>query len=93
MKRLSKMTKMNLKPGATVVLIKLPPGFLRGLSRADKKAISEVVGKPVRFQEYDEVGRAELQFTDSRGVIHFIYVKPIFLRSVNQAVRPRTPTR
>jgi hypothetical protein len=67
--------------GDTVFLTCVPPGLLGGLPREDKKAISEVVGKPLLLVRYDEDGRAELEFTDSEGVIHFIYVKPDFLRT------------
>lgn len=38
--------------------------------------LSEIVGKPVRLNEYDQAGRAKVEFTDSQGVLHFIYVSP-----------------
>jgi len=69
------------KPGEMAVITKLPPGFLIDLPTEDQRAISEVVGKPILLNEYDEDGRAELEFTDQRGVIHFIYVRSEFLRS------------
>jgi hypothetical protein len=68
------------KPGDTVVLTKLPPGMLNDLPMEDQKAISEVVGKPILLREYDHAGRAELEFKDGKGVIHFIYVTPEFIR-------------
>jgi hypothetical protein len=68
------------KPGDAVVLTEVPPGLLDDLPRADQQAISEAVGKPIALNEYDDNGRAELQFTDNRGVIHFIYVEPDFIR-------------
>jgi len=37
------------KPGDSVVLIEAPPGLLYGLPREDQKAISEIVGKPIRL--------------------------------------------
>jgi|HubBroStandDraft_4_1064222.scaffolds.fasta_scaffold02857_5 hypothetical protein len=40
---------------------------------------SEIVGKPVRLEQYDEDGRAELRFTTSDGHIHFIYVSPEYI--------------
>lgn len=67
--------------GSTVVLVSLPPGFLRGLPRADKKAMSEITGKLIRLTGYDDDGRAELEFTDDRGVIHFVYVPLDFISS------------
>lgn len=71
------------KPGEMAVLTKLPPGFLNDLPTEDQRAISDVVGKPILLNEYDEDGRAELEFTDQHGVIHFIYVRPEFLRSAD----------
>jgi hypothetical protein len=71
------------KPGDTVVLIEVPPGLLDGLPIEDQQGINEVVGKPVLLNEYDGVGRAELEFKDRNGVIHFIYVDPAFIRAVN----------
>jgi hypothetical protein len=42
----------------------------------DQQGISEVIGKPVQLSEYDAEGRAELEFTDRAGGIHFVYVSP-----------------
>jgi hypothetical protein len=67
-------------PGDTVVLRELPQGLLDGLPEEDQRAISEVVGKPVRLNEYDEAGRAELEFIDAEGQIHFIYVSQEIIR-------------
>jgi hypothetical protein len=69
------------KPGDTVLLIKVPPGLLNDLPVEDQRAISQAVGKPLVLNEYDDHGRAELEFKDSVGVIHFIYVKPEFIRA------------
>jgi hypothetical protein len=69
------------KPGDTVMLTEVPPGLLDNLPIEDQRAISEVVGKPVRLNEYDDEGRAELEFTDRDGNFHFIYVSPNFIRS------------
>lgn len=69
----------GLRPGDLVILKAVPPGFLDDLPAEDKKAISEVVGKPIVFNEYDDDGRAELEFKDSAGVIHCIYVAPNFI--------------
>jgi hypothetical protein len=63
-------------PGDTVVLRELPSGLLDDLPAEDQRAISEIVGKPVRLNGYDDAGRAELEFTDCDGVVHFIYVNP-----------------
>lgn len=66
--------------GEMAILTRLPPGFLNDLPIEDQRAISEVIGKPILLNEYDEDGRAELEFTDQHGVIHFIYVRSEFLR-------------
>ena len=71
------------KPGDTVVLKELPGGLLDGLPAEDQQAISAIVGKPIRLNEYDEAGRAELEFTDCGGGIHFIYVSPDALRTAD----------
>jgi len=63
-------------PGDAVVLWELPRGLVGGLRVEDQRAITEIIGKPVRLNEYDSEGRAELQFTDAAGVIHFVYVSP-----------------
>jgi hypothetical protein len=67
------------KPGDTVVLIELPPGFLEGLPSGDQAAISEMVGKSLLWVENDEAGRAELEFRDREGVVHYIYVSPTMI--------------
>ena len=69
------------KPGDTVVLTKIPAGLLGDLPTEDQRAISEMVGKPVRLIEYDAAGRAELEFTDRDGGIHFVYVSPNIIRT------------
>lgn len=69
----------HLVPGDLVVLSSVPPGLLEGLEKKDQEAITSIVGKPVLFNEIDEHGRAELQFKDSSGIIHFIWVSPELL--------------
>jgi len=71
---------MKPKPGDMVVLTAVPPGLLDNLPVEDQKAISEVVGKPVLLNEYDEDGRAELEFTERDGTGHSIWVNPSFIR-------------
>ena len=72
-------TTHNLKPGGKVILAEVPTGLLTDLPSEDQKAILEIIGKPILFVGLDD-GRAELEFTDDEGVIHFIYVDPKFLR-------------
>jgi hypothetical protein len=69
----------NPKPGESVVLLEIPPGLVDGLPSEDQEAIVEAVGKPVRLNDYDEIGRAELEFTDRNGVFHRISVRPQFI--------------
>lgn len=70
----------QLEPGHLVVLTKLPPRFLDDLPRENRQAISDVVGKPIRLKKFDKDGRAELEVTDSNGVIHSIWVNPDFIK-------------
>ena len=65
-----------------VVLTSAPPELLAGLPAEDQAAVTAIVGKPVALVGYDEDGRAELQFTDDRGVIHFLFVAPSLLRPI-----------
>ena len=73
--------KKTLPAERSVILKALPPGFLDNLPVEDQRATSEIVGKPVMLNEYDADGRAELEFTDSEDVIHFIYVDPKFIET------------
>ena len=67
-----------------VVLKALPAGFLDDLPLEDQEAISKAVGKPITLKGYDADGRAELEFTDSEGVIHFIYVDRKYIAEPGQ---------
>lgn len=71
----------RLKPRSKVILKGLPPGFLDGLPLEDQRAIRAVVGKHVKFNEYDAYGHAELQFKDEEKIIHFIWVDPKFIEA------------
>jgi hypothetical protein len=83
------MKHAKLKPGGTVVLTELPPGFLGGLPTQDKKAIADIVGKPIELVGYESDGRAELRFTDRLGIIHLIYVRSSFIKSSKVRVSKR----
>lgn len=72
-------------PGEMVILIGLPIRFLDDLPSEDQEAISAVLGKPVHLSGYDEDGRAELEFTDSEGNGHTIWVTPNFIKSSEKA--------
>jgi hypothetical protein len=75
-------THHHPRPGDSVVLKEVPLGLLEGLPKEDQRAIIAIVGKPIRLNEYSDDGNAELQFTDSGGGIHFIYVRPDFIKTV-----------
>jgi hypothetical protein len=46
------------------------------------------VGKPVVLNEYDDAGRAELEFKDRNGDFHFSFVDPRFIRAAEQSDSP-----
>ncbi len=69
------------KPGERVVLEKLPPGFLDGLPEEDQRAISAIVGVPIRFSGFDEDGRLQLEFVEDDGTMHSIYVDRQFVKA------------
>jgi len=50
-------------PGCKVILKEVPRDLLDGLPMEDHDAISEAARTPLLLNEYDEHGRAELQFT------------------------------
>jgi hypothetical protein len=73
-KRTAISRKPLLKLGGKVFLRELPPGLLEGLPEEDQKAISAIVGAPVRLTGYDQDGRLELEFVEASGTIHTIYI-------------------
>jgi hypothetical protein len=64
------------KPGEQVILTQLPLGLAEGLPIEDQRAIYAAVGKRALLNGYDDSGKAELEFRDKNGVIHYIYVSP-----------------
>jgi hypothetical protein len=74
------------KPGDTVVLTQIPSGMgmLNDLPMEDQEAISEIVGKPILLREYDNAGRAELEFKDGNRNFHYVYVNPEFIRKADR---------
>jgi hypothetical protein len=63
------------------VLTEVTQGLLDDLPSEDQQAICDIVGKPILLVEYDEDGRAELEFRDRDGNVHFIYVNPAFIET------------
>lgn len=72
------------KPGMNVLLVEAPPGLLDNLPIEDQQAIREALGKPMLLNGYDDNGRAELEFKDEGGVMHFIYIDPALIRPANR---------
>jgi hypothetical protein len=64
-----------------VVLTAIPQGLLDDLPEEDRQAIMEIVGKPVLLNEYDDAGRAELEFRNHEGQPHYLYVAPEFIKA------------
>ena len=56
------------KPGDKVIFTEIPAGLLDGLPAEDQEAIRDALGIPVALNEYDDLGRAELQFTAKDGL-------------------------
>ena len=73
------------RSGSKVVLIGIPPGLTCGLPTEDQRSILEAVGKVVHLNDYDEDGRAELEFIDTEGTIHYIYTDPDYIRPAEPA--------
>jgi hypothetical protein len=71
--------KMKPKAGDRVILNGLPPKFLDDLPKSDQVAVANAIGTAVLLLAYDEDGRAELEFADSAGTIHSIFVDPKYI--------------
>jgi len=80
------MTKIRRpRAGERVVLVAIPPGLLDGLPDVDQRAIAAIVGKPIKFIGYDDIGRAELEFDDPFDESnHTIWVAPEFIESIGR---------
>jgi hypothetical protein len=76
--------RLMAKPGGKVVLTALPDGFIDDLPDEDQKSILAIVGKPVRFTGYDD-DRMELEFAESNGTVHFIYVDRKFVATAKKS--------
>jgi hypothetical protein len=69
----------ELEPGTLVILTEAPPSLLQGLPKEDQEAIEAIVGKPVMFTGFT-YGQAELEFTDTEGDDHTIWVEQNLIR-------------
>jgi hypothetical protein len=61
-----------------VILKTAPPSLLEGLPMEDQNAILAIVGHPVMFADYS-YGQAEIEFVDSAGDDHSVWVEPSLL--------------
>jgi hypothetical protein len=91
-KKTARSRKSQPKPGSKVVLVKLPPGLLDGLPEEDQKAISAIVGVPIKLSGYDD-GRLELEFVEDNGTIHSIYVDRQYVNTTQRGQRKPTKRR
>ena len=57
-----------------VVLMEAPTELLNGLPASDQEAIKAKVGKLLIVEGFDEIGNAEVEFIDSEGSFHSIWV-------------------
>ena len=70
---------MRPKVGEKVVLLGVPPGFVDDLPRSDQLAITAAIGTMVLLLDYDDDGRAEVEFIEADGAIHSIFVDPKYI--------------
>jgi hypothetical protein len=91
-KKTARSRKSQPKPGSKVVLAKLPPGLLDGLPEEDQKAISAIVGVPIKLSGYDD-GRLVLEFVEDSGTIHSIYVDRQYVKTIKRGHRKPTKRR
>jgi hypothetical protein len=69
----------ELKPGSRAILTGAPPMLLEGLPEEDRSAIRAAIGRPVTFVGFS-YGQAEVEFVDSQGDEHTIWVDADLLR-------------
>jgi hypothetical protein len=73
----------NGKPifaGDSVVLVRASEKLIAGLPDEDQKAIQAQVGNVLKVNEFDEYGHAEIEFVDTEGMMHTIWIEPSCLR-------------
>jgi hypothetical protein len=69
----------DLEPGSLVILTSAPAALLQGLPKEDQTAIRSIVAHPVILAGFS-YGQAELEFTDSQGDDHTIWVERDLIR-------------
>jgi hypothetical protein len=70
----------RIRRWAFVRFLRASPGLLRGLPKADRRAILGAVGGAYRVRGFNVLGHAELEFSDRNGSMHFVWVEPENLR-------------
>ncbi len=91
-KKIANSRKRLPKAGGKVVLEELPPGLLDGLPEEDQKAISAIVGIPIKLSGYDD-NRLVLEFVEDNGTIHSIYVDRQYVKTTKRGHRKPTKRR
>ncbi len=69
----------NKKPiavGDSVKVVEIPARLPQGLPNEDQIAIYEQIGKELIIQGFNQDGHAELEFVDSSGYLHTIWIEP-----------------
>jgi hypothetical protein len=74
--------------GEQVILLGLPPGFLSDLPDEDRRDMSAMIGRAVTLSDYDDDGRAVLDFvnpfTPDGGSHTTIWVAPEFIERIRR---------
>jgi hypothetical protein len=91
-KKTARSRESQPKPRSEVILAKLPLGLLDGLPEEDQKAISAIVGAPIKLSGYDN-GRLVLEFVEDSGTIHSIYVDRQYIKTTKRAHKKPTKRR
>src|SRR5260221_8329504 len=76
-----------IRQRARVRFLKASTALLRGLPKTDQRAILGAVGQIYRVEGFNAAGHAELEFRDSKGSMHFVWVEPGNLRVVRPSSR------
>ncbi len=92
-KKIATSKRSLLKPRKRVVLEKLPSGLLKGLPEEGQRAISAIVGVPIRFLGFDGDDRLELEFVEADGTIHSVYVDRQYVKATKDNSTTRTKRR
>jgi hypothetical protein len=70
--------------GDDVRIFRVPADLPSGLPNEDQAAIHEQLGKVLVVQGFGEAGSVELEFVDSKGHPHTIWIDPTCLERVGR---------